>query len=49
MMTKVEFIKLVEQAGIPHDYYTLEGGLPNEKWCLGKPGNAWEEIGRAHV
>lgn len=27
---------------VPEDAYSLDGGLPNEAYCISKEGNQWE-------
>lgn len=34
-------LKLIEN-GVPDDMYSLEGGHPNEAYCLNKNGPVWE-------
>lgn len=41
-MTKQELAKRLTKETIPEDCYTLEGGLPNEKWCLEKTPTGWD-------
>lgn len=42
IMTKQELAKRLIKENIPKDCYTLEGGLPNEKWCLEKTYSSWD-------
>ena len=41
-MTKNELKQNLIRENIPSDVYSLEGGLPNEVYCLGKNGDVWE-------
>ena len=41
-MTKSELKQKLVKENIPADIYSLVGGLPNEVYCLGKNGEAWE-------
>ncbi|PEZ82338.1 hypothetical protein [Bacillus sp. AFS017274] len=40
-MKKDELHQLLINANVPKDLYNLNGGLPNEVFCLNKEGN-WE-------
>lgn len=41
-MTKTELKQNLVRENIPADIYSLEGGLANEVYCLGKNGDVWE-------
>jgi len=41
-MTKNDLRKMLDSGNIPKDTYSLEGGLPNEAYCLNQSGNQWE-------
>jgi len=41
-MTKSELKQRLVKENIPTDVYSLEGGLPNEVYCLGRNGVKWE-------
>ncbi|MHC1747293.1 MAG: hypothetical protein AB9856_02750 [Cellulosilyticaceae bacterium] len=41
-MTKTELKQNLVRKNIPVDSYSLEGGLPNEVYCLGKNERIWE-------
>lgn len=41
-MTLVELVKRLEMEGIPDDLYRLNGGLPNEAFCLNRNEQKWE-------
>ncbi|MFC5446706.1 hypothetical protein [Paenibacillus aestuarii] len=41
-MTKKELLKRFKDENIPASCYSLEGGLPGEKWCIGKTLTSWE-------
>ena len=36
-----ELKELLIKKNIPLDLYSLEGGLPNESYCIEKIGNKW--------
>jgi len=39
---KEELRQSLINANIPDDLYNLNGGLPNEAFCLNKEGDVWE-------
>lgn len=41
-MTKQELIQRLNQENIPPLSYSLDDGLPNDKYCLGETYNGWE-------
>ncbi|MGW6300808.1 hypothetical protein [Peribacillus butanolivorans] len=41
-MKKDELQQLLINANVPKDLYNLNGGLPNEAFCLNKEDNIWE-------
>lgn len=41
-MTKLDLKKLLEEEKINPTLYSLEGGLPNEAFCLNKNSEFWE-------
>ncbi len=41
-MTKNDFRKELVKKNIPADFYSLDGGLPNEAHCLNQIVNGWE-------
>lgn len=41
-MKKNELQQLLINANVPKDLYNLNGGLPNEVFCLNKEDNIWE-------
>lgn len=41
-MTKNELKQRLINESIRNDAYSLEGGLPNEAYCLNQNGNIWE-------
>lgn len=41
-MKKEELRQSLINAHIPDDLYNLDGGLPNEAFCLNKEGDVWE-------
>lgn len=41
-MKKSELRKKLKKENIPKCYYSLDGGLPNEAYCLSKVKNGWE-------
>ena len=41
-MTKMELSEKLIEKSIRKDSYYLEGGLPNEAYCLNKNRNIWE-------
>jgi hypothetical protein len=41
-MTKLDLKKLLLEEKINQDAYSLEGGLPNEAFCLDKNFELWE-------
>ncbi|WP_349407778.1 hypothetical protein [Pseudalkalibacillus sp. SCS-8] len=34
--------EVLEKKNIPSHYYSLDGGLPNDAWCLRKSAVRWE-------
>lgn len=51
-MTKRELLQRLKNDNIPEYYYSLEGGLPNDKLCLDKTRTGWvvyySEMGEKH-
>ncbi|HNX58017.1 MAG TPA: hypothetical protein PKK43_02890 [Spirochaetota bacterium] len=43
-MKTAELARILAETDIPPDAYSLEGGLPNEAFCIGHypDGNRWE-------
>ncbi|GAB2808365.1 hypothetical protein [Ferruginibacter profundus] len=41
-MTKKDLEQKLKEKGILNDSYSLEGGLPNEAYCLNKVEDGWE-------
>lgn len=41
-MNKQELQQTLINANVPSDLYNLDGGLPNEAFCLNKNQNTWE-------
>jgi hypothetical protein len=41
-VTGVELQDRLRREMVPHDMYSLDGGLPGERLCLGKTGVGWE-------
>ncbi|MPM27202.1 hypothetical protein SDC9_73712 [bioreactor metagenome] len=41
-MTIVELKNLLQEKKIPQDLYSLNGGLSNEAYCIGKNKGIWE-------
>ncbi|MFJ7511184.1 hypothetical protein ACIQW7_17170 [Peribacillus simplex] len=41
-MKKEELQQMLINANVPKDLYNLNGGLPNEAFCLNKEDNIWE-------
>ena len=41
-MNKKSLKQHLDSAGINNDKYSLNGGLPNEKYCLGENEEYWE-------
>ncbi len=41
-MTKNDLKIKLENKGFPTGSFSLEGGLPNESYCLNKNGKIWE-------
>ena len=41
-MKKNDLKKILINNNIPKDVYSLEGGLPNEAYCLNTDGDKWE-------
>ena len=42
MMTKIELEKKLREEGVRVDSYSLNGGLPNEAYCLNRTESGWE-------
>lgn len=42
MVTKYELAELLRQEKVPDDWYSLEGGLPSERWCIAYSSKGWE-------
>lgn len=40
-MNDDEFYKEMDAAGVPRDSYSLQGGLPNEAYCIELVGSKW--------
>lgn len=40
-MTRSELLNRLKEAGVPHDRYTLEGGLHDNRLCLECKNNRW--------
>ncbi len=40
-MNKTELAKMLESEGIRRDAYDLDGGCPDERYCLGYSGGVW--------
>jgi len=41
-MNKSELSKILIKENIPRHFYSLEGGLPYDAWCLAKTSSGWE-------
>ena len=41
-LKKDELQQLLIRSNVPNDLYNLNGGLPNEVFCLNKEDNSWE-------
>lgn len=41
-MTKLELKKKLIEISVRTDLYSLDGGFPNEAYCLNKNENVWE-------
>ena len=41
-MKKEELQQILINASVPKDLYNLNGGIPNEAFCLNNEGNIWE-------
>jgi hypothetical protein len=41
-VTKTELKNRLISENIPEDMYSLDGGLPGERLCLGKTDSGWE-------
>lgn len=41
-MTKSELRQRLLTENVPERYYSLEGGLPDERYCLAKTKHGWE-------
>lgn len=41
-MDVVALKEILQNDKIPKDFYSLQGGLPNESYCIEKRGNNWE-------
>ena len=41
-MDKNELCRLLISTNVPVDLYSLNGGLPNEAFCLNKENHYWE-------
>ena len=41
-MRKHELKRKLMENSVPEDMYSLEGGLPNEAYCLNREGSLWE-------
>ncbi|MCG1021436.1 hypothetical protein [Sutcliffiella horikoshii] len=41
-MNKQELQQTLDNENVPCDLYNLNGGLPNEAFCLNKNQNTWE-------
>jgi hypothetical protein len=40
-MTKTELQSLLIKEDVPENYYSLEGGMPDEKLCLERTPSGW--------
>ena len=40
-MNKSELNKILQEHGVPQDFYSLTGGHPNDCYCLHKSGYKW--------
>lgn len=41
-MKRDELFNLLVNSNVPNDLYNLNGGLPNEAFCLNKEDSVWE-------
>lgn len=41
-LTKEQLRRLLEAERVPEIYYSLEGGLPYDRWCLAQTRKGWE-------
>ena len=41
-MTKQELLEKLIKKNVPKDLYSLDGGLPNEAYCLEKTDDGWQ-------
>lgn len=41
-MTKIDLERKLLKDGIDENSFSLDGGLPNEKYCLNYSGTCWE-------
>ena len=41
-MNKEKFLKLVKNKNIPEDAYSLNGGLPDDRYCINEKPIGWE-------
>lgn len=41
-MTKSELLQRLRSEHIPERYYSLDGGMPPERWVLAKSKSGWE-------
>ena len=51
-MTEIELMERLRKENIPVDAYSLNGGLPNDRYCVEKTSLGWEvyysEMGGKH-
>ena len=51
-MNIIELRKRIKKEKIPLDSYSLDGGMPNDRYCLKKTSIGWEvyysEMGKKH-
>lgn len=41
-MTKSELLQRLRAENVPEQYYSLDGGLPPERYCLARSRTGWE-------
>ncbi|WLD93030.1 hypothetical protein [Alkalihalobacillus sp. AL-G] len=41
-MNKQDLVKVLTKEKIPNHFYSLDGGLPYDAWCLRKTAVGWE-------
>lgn len=42
LMNREELKKVFEKSSIPNSYYSLNGGLPSEAYCINQSDKGWE-------